>query len=221
MNIACIIPAYNEQKRIIRVLRPVLDSKLFSQVIVVDDGSTDHTGTMAHIMGASVVNLTRNRGKSIAVSHGLFCCQHADYICLLDADLDGLMIHNLIELTAPVRCGTADATISSRTSYGGLWHLDFDMFSGERVLPLKLLEDCHLETRSSFEMEVVINGALIDYGARISVVDWPNVSNPTKAKKYGVWQGVKRDWRMFNEMRRVGGMRALVKQRVMLGRQVV
>ena len=41
MKIACVIPAYNESERIGTVLKPVVESKLFDRVVVVDDGSED------------------------------------------------------------------------------------------------------------------------------------------------------------------------------------
>lgn len=223
MNIACIIPAHNEASRILGVLRPVVESQLFSQVIVVDDGSTDRTADVAQFSGCrrvEICRLSENMGKSFAVAHGLHTI-NCDYVCLLDADLSGLMIHNLMELTAPVRCHQADATLSRRTSYGGWWDRDVDIFTGERVVKTQLLVDLDLEHRSSFEMEVLINGALIDSGARISVVDWPNVNNPSKVSKYGTWQGVKRDFRMFQEMNKVGGPRTLMRQTRELKRLVV
>lgn len=224
MNIACIIPAYNEGGRIIKLLRTVTFSNLFSQIIVVDDGSTDNTAAMARLMVGEVDThvLPTNRGKSFAVWFATqFLATTCTHVCLLDADLVGVTVHDLHMLTDPVWYGTADATFSSRTSYNGLWHLNLDIFTGERVLPLSVLDECKLKDRTSFEMEVLINGVLIDSGARIKVVDWPNVKNPTKSSKYGVWQGVKRDWKMFNEMRKVGGVGKLVRQARDLRRQLV
>ena len=116
--------------------------------------------------------------------------------------------------------GYADATLSRRPSYGGLFYPKLDIFTGERVLPLSLLEECKLEARTSFGMEAVINGVLIRSHARIKIVDWPNVTNPTKMK-YGVWNGVKKDWRMFRDMSNAGGVTMLMKQKRELGRMLV
>ena len=44
MKIITIIPAYNEEKTIAKVVEAV---KYYSDVVVVDDGSTDQTSTLA------------------------------------------------------------------------------------------------------------------------------------------------------------------------------
>ncbi|MGC8981459.1 MAG: glycosyltransferase family 2 protein [Minisyncoccia bacterium] len=45
--ISCIIPAYNEEKRIKDVIEAIKNSKLIDEIIVVSDGSTDNTYEMA------------------------------------------------------------------------------------------------------------------------------------------------------------------------------
>lgn len=225
MKIACVIPAYNESERIGAVLKPVVESKLFNRMVVVDDGSDDHTQLIPVLDQFPNVEhywLPVNKGKSFAVARAVKYLDGAvDYVCLLDADLEGLEKEHLHLLVSPIHFDHADATLSRRQSYGGLFYPKLDIFTGERVLPLSLLEECKLESRTSFEMEVVINGALICSHARIRVVDWPNVTNPTKMAKYGVWNGVKRDWRMFRDMSKVGGVTMLVKQKRELGRMLV
>lgn len=232
MKIACVIPAYNESERIGVVLRSVVESKLFDRVVVVDDGSEDKWELKSILdqypNHAEHYWLPVNKGKSFAVARAVKYLNGAvDYVCLLDADLEGLTYFNLVDLVGPIKyhgchgMEDVDATLSRRPSYGGLFYPKLDIFTGERVLPLSLLEECKLESRTSFEMEAVINGALICSHARIRVVDWPNVTNPTKMAKYGVWNGVKKDWRMFRDMSKVGGVTMLVKQKRELGRMLV
>ncbi|MFO7583695.1 MAG: glycosyltransferase, partial [Anaerolineales bacterium] len=43
-SLAAIIPAFNESRRIRQVISALQNSSLLSQIIVVDDGSTDGTG---------------------------------------------------------------------------------------------------------------------------------------------------------------------------------
>lgn len=226
MKIACVIPAYNESERIGAVLKPVVESKLFDRVVVVDDGSDDYI-QLIHVLeqfpNVEHCWLPVNKGKSFAVASAVKYLNGnvVDWVCLLDADLEGLTYDYLMSLVAPALSGFADATLSRRPSYGGLFYPKLDIFTGERVLPLSLLEECQLESRTSFEMEAVINGTLICSHARIKVVDWPNVTNPTKMAKYGVWNGVKKDWRMFRDMSKVGGVTMLMKQKKELGRMLV
>lgn len=222
MKIACIIPAYNEASRIGGVLNPVVRSKNFSRVIVVDDGSTDSTATIAgSYPGVELYKMGENRGKSTAVGVAInYLNESVDFVCLLDADLIGLTIHNLDELVRPIHNGY-DATLSLRRSYGGLFRPDLDIFTGERVVPLNLLKRGNLPFIGSMEMEMAINRELIMVNAKIIVVPWPNVTNPTKSTKYGWWDGVKKDYRMFQELRKFGGVRTVVRQRMALRRQVV
>ena len=47
VTISCIMPAYNEEKNIQRVLDVVSTYGRFSEVIVIDDGSDDRTAQIA------------------------------------------------------------------------------------------------------------------------------------------------------------------------------
>ena len=42
-GVTAIVPAYNEEKRIEKILNCLRKSKLIDEIIVVDDGSTDDT----------------------------------------------------------------------------------------------------------------------------------------------------------------------------------
>ena len=94
-TLSVVVPCYNEEKvlphfaeRIAAVLNQL---GLTYEVVVVDDGSTDRTGEIAHTLcvrfrGFRLVSLFRNFGHQNAVSAGL---EHArgDGVVLIDADL--------------------------------------------------------------------------------------------------------------------------------------
>src|SRR5208337_5566314 len=83
---ALIIPALNEAESIGRVLNR-LPSGLFSQVIVVDNGSDDGTSEVAQAAGAEVVREPR-RGYGQACLAGLAHLAPQIYaIAFMDADL--------------------------------------------------------------------------------------------------------------------------------------
>lgn len=89
-SISVIIPAYNEEKFIQRAVKSVLrQTGVKFEVIVVDDGSTDHTGRLLDKMGqrypALVVLHQNNQGKSRAINHGLAKAT-SDLVMVLDAD---------------------------------------------------------------------------------------------------------------------------------------
>jgi glycosyltransferase involved in cell wall biosynthesis len=90
-SISIIIPAFNEEKRLPSTLEAVrrhLDGGgwEFSEIVVVDDGSTDGTVGVARAAGARVVEDPGNRGKGYAVRHGMLEAEGA-WLLFSDADL--------------------------------------------------------------------------------------------------------------------------------------
>ncbi|MWR20591.1 glycosyltransferase, partial [Helicobacter pylori] len=67
-KVIAIIPAHNEARFIAGV---VLETRRYvSEVIVVDDGSTDRTAQLAQAAGATVIRQPRNMGKAEALNAG-------------------------------------------------------------------------------------------------------------------------------------------------------
>jgi glycosyltransferase involved in cell wall biosynthesis len=94
-RIIAVVPAYNEEKHIGKVLAPLLEAKrqgTVDDVIVVDDCSTDATAKAARAAGASVIAHERNMGKSEAVITAVRSLHErgADIIFLCDADMTDL-----------------------------------------------------------------------------------------------------------------------------------
>jgi len=86
MKCITLIPAYNEEKAIERVVQC---TRKYSDVIVVDDGSTDNTYHLANGAGAKVIKHERNRGKGAAIKSGLRKALKNDYDILILLDGDG------------------------------------------------------------------------------------------------------------------------------------
>ena len=112
-RIVAAIPAYNEGPTIGSV---VLKARQFaSEVVVIDDGSTDDTANTAALAGAHVIRHPTNRGYGAAIKA---CLDHAresgaDILVILDGD--GQHRAELIPLVAaPVVKGEADVSIGSR-----------------------------------------------------------------------------------------------------------
>jgi dolichyl-phosphate beta-glucosyltransferase len=95
MSISLVIPAYNEEKRIVPFLASISEyiknnPNQISEVLVVDDGSSDSTKAVAEQAGASipgfqVISLNPNQGKGAAVQAGIMA-SIGEYVVFMDAD---------------------------------------------------------------------------------------------------------------------------------------
>jgi glycosyltransferase involved in cell wall biosynthesis len=107
---AVIIPALNEAGNITGLVRESLALSV-SQVIVVDNGSTDGTGKAAREAGAVVVE-ERRRGYGYACAAGAAAAK-APYLVFLDGDYSSLP-SEMGRLVGPLVEGTADLVLGSR-----------------------------------------------------------------------------------------------------------
>jgi glycosyltransferase involved in cell wall biosynthesis len=82
-----VIPAYNEEKELGRVIRGLFEHG-FKDVVVVDDGSTDRTATVARESGGKVLSHLLNRGQGAAIETGDSCARalQPDFVVHFDAD---------------------------------------------------------------------------------------------------------------------------------------
>jgi len=224
-TIACIIPAYNEQSRIVDVVRAALDSQIFAHITIVDDASTDATvwamgNTLLKPSPLRVIEIPRHVGKSRAVAHAFLHTPRCKFICLLDADLIGLRPEDLGSLVHPVTLGNAAVSISRRGHGSGFWPNRLDVLTGERVLPWWMLEAAQLYDQPTMGMEMAINDVIIAAHAPVAVVQWPHVTNPAKWQKHGLLGGIVGEARMYRDLIKKG-VWTLGRQIRMLNRLVV
>lgn len=87
MKISVIIPAYNEEDAISKVLGdllPIADANGW-EVIVVDDGSTDETAKVADQNGAKVIIHPYNRGYGSSLKTGIAAAS-GNFVVIMDSD---------------------------------------------------------------------------------------------------------------------------------------
>lgn len=109
-----VIPAYNEEQLIGKVVQQAAKEG-YSSIIVVDDGSSDATGEVARAEGAIVIQHKLNRGKGAATRTGIDAAVRlgADIVVTIDGDGQ----HNPKEITQvlqPIFNGVCDVALGSR-----------------------------------------------------------------------------------------------------------
>jgi len=88
MRRACVlIPGYNAAQTIGPLIRQIKTMGL--DVVMLDDGSTDHTAKTATDAGARVISHVRNQGKGSALRDGFAYAVQAGYDMVITLDSDG------------------------------------------------------------------------------------------------------------------------------------
>lgn len=115
-TLSVIVPAYNEEATLENVVREVLRLPQLTELIIVDDGSTDATAQvcqkLASLPKVRVVRQPRNQGKCAALKAG-FAISTGEIVIVQDADLeyDPSEIPSVI---GPIIAGKADVVYGSR-----------------------------------------------------------------------------------------------------------
>ena len=121
-KLAVVIPARNESDRLGAVLAG-LPERLAGfdsvRVVVVDDGSTDATASVARRSGAAVVRHRINLGKGAALRTGAEAALRAGCDVLLFMDADGQhQAADIPKLLLPLQAGRADLVLGCRSFSG-------------------------------------------------------------------------------------------------------
>lgn len=127
-EVSIVVPVFNEQATIRRVIEGLLQLPLDAEVIVVDDASTDGTGEILRSLDSTprlhVIPKPINQGKGSAVRTG-FKQAVGSIVVVQDADLE-YDPAAIPELVAPIREGRAEVVYGSRflndDHRDSLWH---------------------------------------------------------------------------------------------------
>ena len=110
-----IIPAYNEEGSIEKVVNNLIEKFPKYDYLVINDGSTDHTQSICNSNKYQVVNLAINMGIGGAVQTGYRYAWDNHYDIAVQIDGDGQHdVSYLEEMIRPIEEGQADIVIGSR-----------------------------------------------------------------------------------------------------------
>jgi len=103
-EVSVVIPAYNEEEHITKVITAAKDSNLVDEIIVIDDGSEDKTSEIAKKAGVKVFRSKRNSGKGHAMSKGMQKSK-GEIIVFLDGDLKNINSQKINKMILPAKNG--------------------------------------------------------------------------------------------------------------------
>lgn len=186
-KIAAIVPALNEEETIGHVVKTLVDSKVFDEVIVISDGSHDRTAERAREAGATTVHELPPHpgrgGKGQALEHGVTHTD-AEFVAFFDADLVGFTTEHVRLLVGPVLSGKRTMNTAWRDR-GPVWnfvqmHL-MPLIGGERVMPRHAFEVIPFRFIRGFMIEAATN-----YYCRVNRLPYGGTLLPglTIRKKY-------------------------------------
>ena len=107
--VAVLVPAWNEARNVGNTVREIRSANERYDVIVIDDGSTDETASVARAAGATVLSLPFNLGVGGAMRTGFTYARRHGYSAAIQVDADGQ--HDPIDIER-VLAGLAVADIS-------------------------------------------------------------------------------------------------------------
>jgi glucosyl-3-phosphoglycerate synthase len=133
--VTAVIPAHNEESTIKKVIRVIKGSDA-DEIIVVSDGSSDRTASIARKEGVKVISHKKNLGKGAAMKTGVDNAR-GNIIVFLDADLKSLTPKQVNMLISPVKNNKVDFVKSYYSHYKSKTGTSFFLY---RPLLRKLFE---------------------------------------------------------------------------------
>lgn len=213
-NTTCIIPFYNEGNRIFPVLDVITQIQEISQIICIDDGSTDDTAS--HIVERwpeiELIRLRENSGKTSAIREGLRRATH-NFVLLMDADLQFINPAEIIHAIHAMEQQSADMIILRRIN--APWFVKMDrgdvLFSGERIMKRKDLQKILQKPVEGYQLEIAINDYMIENKKKVY---WAPSSafNTFKVQKLGLLSGFIKELDMFFDIIFFAGLLNYIRQ---------
>ena len=178
-KICVLIPTYNNEKTLKRVIDGVLDYT--ENIIVINDGSTDSTLQILEKYSITVINLSENKGKGNALKLGFRKAKESGYNYAITIDSDGqhypddmpVFVENLLNENEDVLLignrNMSQDGIPKKSSFGNRFSNFWFWFetgikledtqSGYRLYPLRKIPKKYFTPKFEFEIEIIVRTA--------------------------------------------------------------
>lgn len=211
-KVTAIIPALNEEKSIQRVIDKIKNSAIKSNIIVVNNASTDKTAELAIEKGAKVIEC-ETRGKGYAMERGIQYVD-TDITVFIDGDLEIYNEDVIQSMISPIVEKNVDFVKSAFTREGG------------RVTELVAKPLLDLLFPNIFKFEQPLSGIIAgkteyfrkiifekDYGVDIGILlDMIKLGAEVKEVHIGKVDNNSKSWESLNEMSKQV-MKAILKRK--------
>lgn len=201
-KVTAIVPCYNEAPRIERVLEALTTYPFFTEIIVVDDGSTDDTKEVLKKFPIQILKNEANHGKGYSIDRAVQIAQ-GDILFLCDADIHGLNHRIIKDVLEPVINRRVEMFIAMRNRkiYFTNKVLKFvPLLGGERALTKQLWSVLPNYFKNNFRLEAGLNFYAEHHGKGLDYKVYPQLGQTIKEKKYGLIKGIRRRISMYIEI---------------------
>lgn len=115
-SVSAIIPVFDEEKNISRLIKFLLKVTLIGEIVCVNDGSTDKSLEILKGFGnkIKIISYKNNRGKGYALAEGIKKAK-GEITLFLDADLINLTEKHIQNVLSPILSGSKKAILGYGT----------------------------------------------------------------------------------------------------------
>jgi glycosyltransferase involved in cell wall biosynthesis len=187
-KVSAIICAYNEEKTLKDVILSISESLIVSEIIVVNDGSSDSTKKIIEELQKEIeitaINLTENKGKGYAMAVGVENSIF-DIMLFVDADQSNIIHGYINQLTNPLLNKESDIVLGYSTI--NILNQDVNplkILTGERALYKEdIIPILDKMKESRFGVETLLYFYYISIGKSIKFIRLKGMTHKDKYKK--------------------------------------
>lgn len=174
MKVLVIVPAYNEEECIKKVVESIYSKNGNVDVVVINDGSSDSTSREVKKTKATLIELPKNLGIGGAVQTGYLYAYEHNYDIAIQIDGDGQhdpkYIKDMVEL---IEKNEADMVIGSRFIKDTGYHQSFLRGLGNKILSFEIKMIGHKKIYDTTSGYRAVNRDIIEYFSKNYPYDYP------------------------------------------------